>query len=162
GVQQWSRNAFGVDWSPLVSNVVVGNFSLTGCTGCTDVILQGVSSGKTSSLVTGNASGAIFSTGSTLASNVTWTADSYHLIAATSTGSTAAAGVYFQSTSSGGTDYFADSVTGSSVTVITHDPSAPTGVVPATAVGSTSGSFAVTSNGAATYAIPIAVPAGVN
>jgi len=157
GVQQWSRFSNGVDWAPNTSTVVVGDFDGNGRT---DVVLQARYSGKTSYLLSGNASGAAFATGSAMASNVAWSSDGYRLVAGNFDG-TGGTGIYLQATTSGGTNYYANTVTGSSVSTTTHNPSGATGVLPTTAVGHTVGSFTVSNTGAATYSIPIVVPPGV-
>ena len=119
GIQSWSRNAFGADWSPLDSNIIIGDFS--GGTKDADVILQGKTSGKASDLLIGNASGTIFSAAAPLSSNVTWTADSYQLIAADFSGS-GTAGVYLQALTPSGTNYYATGITSSSASVTQQTP----------------------------------------
>jgi RHS repeat-associated protein len=157
GVQSWSRNANGVDWSPNAANIIVGDFDNNGRT---DVLLQARNSTRPSYLISGNASGAVFTSASTLASNVTWAGDSYRLLAGNFDGS-GGAGVYFQAATSAGTNYYANTITGGSVFQATHTPSAATGVVAATAVGHTVGSFSVSDGGSASYSIPVVVPPGV-
>lgn len=157
GVQQWSRNTHGVDWSPNSSDIVIGDFDGNGTD---DVLMQARGAGRSSYRVSGNAAGAAFSTGVALATNVTWASSSYRLVAGNFDGS-GGVGVYWQSTSSGGTNALANSITGGSVSQTTHNPAAPTGVVPASVAGHTVGSFAVSHSGAATYSIPIVAPPGV-
>lgn len=124
GLQAWSRTAFGVDWSPLTSNVVVGDFNGDGRS---DVILQGKSTGKPSYWLTGNASGAIFNSATALAANVTWTADSYKLSSQNFSGS--GAGIYFQGLSAAIPNLLANAVTGSSVSTTTSSPTFVTNIV---------------------------------
>jgi RHS repeat-associated protein len=157
GVQQWSRNANGVDWSPLSATVVIGDFNGDGRE---DVLLQSRISTRDSYLLAGNASGAPFGTGTALATNVTWSSATFRLVAGNFNG-TGGAGIYYQAVTSGGTNYYANVVTGATVTQTAHNPTSATGVLPTTAVGHTVGSFAVTPGGAASYSIPIAVPSGV-
>lgn len=157
GVQQWSRTANGVDWSPLSSSAVVGDFNGDGRD---DVVLQSRAAGRNSYLVTGNASGAAFSSGTTLASNVTWSGDSYRLIAGNFDG-TGGAGMYFQATSASGTNSYANTITGASVTLSAHTTFVPTAPTSA-AAGRMRGSFAVSNAGAATYTIPLWTPPGVD
>ncbi|MFL6604617.1 MAG: FG-GAP-like repeat-containing protein [Steroidobacteraceae bacterium] len=162
GAQAWSRNAFGVDWSPLSSTPVVGQFNTaTGCPACSGVLVQGASAAKGSFMLTGNSTGAIFSTGTALASNVAWSSDSNRLMAANFAGTGVNTSVYLQAHDPSGTNSIAGNVNGTSVSTTTHSPAAPTGVVPATAVGATPGSFAVSDMGTATYSLPITVPPGV-
>jgi RHS repeat-associated protein len=156
GAQAWSRNAFGVDWSPLTADLVFGDFDGNGRA---DVILQSRNGYKPTYLVSGNAGGSAFATGTVLDANVSWGGNAYRLLAGNFDGGSAA-GVYFQALSPSGSNYYANTITGT-VTVSSHSPTAPTGVVPATAVGHTPGSFAITDMGAATYSIPIVVPPGV-
>lgn len=157
GVQQWSRYYNGVDWSPLSTTVVVGNFDGVGGA---DVLLQARSSGRSSYLLTGNASGAVFTSATALATNVTWSADSFTLLAGDFDG-TGVTGIYGQALTSAGTNYVANTITGGTVSAATHDPGSATGVVAATAVGHTVGSFAVTDGGAASYSVGIVVPPGI-
>jgi len=157
GVQQWSRNAHGADWSPLATNIVVGDFDGNGRT---DVLLQRRSGNAASYLLSGNASGAVFTSASALASNVIWSGNNYRLIAGNFDGS-GGAGIYQQALSSTGTNQYANTVTGSSVSFTAHNTNAASGVVAATAVGHTVGAFSVSNSGTATYSIPIVVPPGV-
>lgn len=158
GYYAWSRKAFGVDWSPLVTNLAVGQFS--GST-YSDILLQALHSNNSSYLVTANGLSSIFATGSTLASNVTWSADTVRMIAGKYAGGPAS-GIYFQAVSASGTNSFATSIAGASVATTTHDPTAPPPgtTLPMTA-GSTPTSFAVSESGAATYNIPIWAPPGI-
>jgi RHS repeat-associated protein len=157
-VQTWSRNAHGADWSPLSSNVVVGDFNGDGRA---DVALQARTVGRNSYLVNGNASGSVFTTSTQLANSVTWSADSYRLMAGNFDG-TGGAGIYYQALAPSGTNLYANTITGGSVSTATHSTSSATGVVTASAVGHTVGSFAVSNSGSATYSIPITVPPGVS
>jgi hypothetical protein len=105
GVQAWSRMSNGVDWSPLTNNVVVG----VNGTNQSIVVLQAKSSGKASYELSGNSSGAIFpSTATALSSNISLSADSYHLIAGNFGGS--GLGLYYEALTSTGTNYLTDSL----------------------------------------------------
>jgi hypothetical protein len=95
GVQQWSRNNNGVDWSPMRAVAIVGDFDNDGRD---DVLLQARSAGRPNYLLTGNASGAAFSTPVTVTTNVIVSADGARLIAGRFGGSGAGAGVYVQAT----------------------------------------------------------------
>ena len=119
GLQAWSRNAFGVDWSPLTAEVILGEFNGDGRS---DVLLQGKSTGKPSYLLTGNASGSAFSNGTQLASNVTWTADTYKLSAQNFSGAGGGSGVYFQGLTSATSNLYANNVTAASVVTFTNSP----------------------------------------
>jgi RHS repeat-associated protein len=155
GLQAWSRNANGVDWSSLASNLVIGDFNGDRRS---DVLIQAKLSSHTSYWVTGNASGAIFSAGAALASNISWSG--YQLTAGNFDGSSGS-GIYFQAFTPTGNNAFANVITGGTVAATNHDPSAATGVLPATAVGKTAGSFAVTHTGLASYSVPLTVPPGI-
>lgn len=160
GSYPWSRNAFGVDWSPLVTNLLVGNFNGTSYS---DVLLQALHSSHSSYLVTANGSTSVFAGGTALASNVNWSADTVHIVAG-NYGGGSRTGVYFQALSPSGTNSFTTNVTGSSVATTVHDPSAPPPTPPGTlpaAAGRTPGTFAVSPSGAADYSIPIWAPPGV-
>lgn len=157
GVQQWNRNAHGVDWSSMLTNVVIGDFNGDGRS---DVILQARTAGRSSYLLTGNASGNAFAGGSALASNVTWSAGSYRLIAGNFDGT--GVGAYFQSLTSSGTNGLANTVTGSSVSVVSHSGSAATGTHPSTAAGRLAGQAGVTWKGEGTYFVPFELPTGIN
>jgi RHS repeat-associated protein len=164
GVQQWNRNANGVDWSPNFSNVVVGSFSgnynPSTLRQISDVLLQAKNSSKSSYLLTASAAGAIFpGNGALISPNVSLSSDSARLIAGNFDGGVGV-GIYVQSLTPGGTNYVANTV-GTSISASVHDSSAVTGIVSATAVGKTSGSFAVSNSGSATYSVPIVVPPGV-
>lgn len=119
GLKAWSRNAFGVDWSPLNTNVVVGNFNGDGRT---DVLLQGRTTGKSSYWLAGNASGNAFSNGVLMASNVNWNGGTYNLIAANFTGASGSSGIYFQGVAPAIPNIYAASVTGSSVSTTSTTP----------------------------------------
>lgn len=125
GVRPWDVKSFGVNWSPLFSNIVIGNFDSGSSS---DVLLQGKHAGQTSNLLTGEASGPIFSTGTTLAANVTWTADNYRLLAAQFAGP-GVQGVYFQALTPTGTDLYASSVAGTSVSTVAQTAIIPSDIV---------------------------------
>lgn len=157
GVQQWGRQAHGVDWASLTSNIVVGDFDGNGRA---DVLLQGRRANPANYLLSGNASGAAFASGISLASNVTWNGNSYRLIAGNFDG-LGGEGIFQQALTRAGTNQYANTVTGSSVSFTPHNAVAASGVVAATAVGHTVGEFSVSNTGAATYSIPVVVPPGV-
>jgi RHS repeat-associated protein len=158
GIRQWSRNAFGVDWSPTSHVPIVGDFNGDGID---DVVLQARTAGRQSFLVTGRSSGATFNNATPLAANVSWAADSVRLIAG-NFDAVSGSGLYFQAQSPTGSNTYANVVNGSSVTATTHNTTALMGVQPTTAVGSMMGSASVTSGGVGTYSIPIELPTGIN
>ncbi len=151
GVQQWSRTANGVDWSPRSATVIVGDFDGNGRS---DVLLQALNTGRPSYLLSGNAAGAVFTSGTALATNVTWAGDSFRLLAANFDGS-GAVGIYFQAVSSAGTNYYASTITGGTVTVASD-----VGLHPVAAIGRTAGMPSVSQTGSAQYDIPIWTPPG--
>lgn len=158
GVQTWSRMNNGVDWSPLTNTLLVGDFDGDGRG---DILFQAKYAGTTSYILNGNASGAAFGTATAITSStVPLSSDSNRLVVGNFDGG-AATGLYIQAPTAAGTNYVANSV-GTTVTAATHNPNTATGTSPATAVGHTVGSFAVSNTGAATYSIPIAVPPGVS
>jgi len=162
GYYAWSRKYFGVDWSPLVTKLVVGNFSGSGYS---DILLQALHSNQTSYLVTANGTSSVFANGTALASNLGWSADTVRLIAgnySTSGTPSTTTGVYFQALTSSGTNSFTTSVTGSSVSTTTMDPTVPPAGLAVTAAGRTPGTFAVSSSGSATYTVPLWTPPGVH
>jgi hypothetical protein len=121
GVQQWSRNNNGVDWSALSAMPVIEDFNGDGRD---DVLLQARSVGRSSYLVTGNASGAAFSSATPVATNVAISADSARLVAGNFDGPSA--GIYVQATTPAGTNYIATTV---GAAAVAHDPSAMVGPV---------------------------------
>ena len=56
-MQAWGRNGFGVDWSPWSNRLVVGDFNGDGRD---DVLLQPFIEGQSAYLLTGNATGTVF------------------------------------------------------------------------------------------------------
>jgi hypothetical protein len=118
GVQQWGRFYNGVDWSPNSVRAVIGDFNGDGRD---DVLLQARTTGQTSYLLTGNASGAAFAAPTALTSNVTLSSDAARLVAGNFGGS--GAGLYVQSTTPGGTSYVAPTV-GATVSAQEHNSAA--------------------------------------
>lgn len=157
GYYAWSRFAFGVDWSPLVTNVVVGKFNGTTYT---DILLQALHSNTSSYLVSATGTSSVFSTGATLASNVNWSADTVRLISGQYAGTTQS-GVYLQALTSSGTNALATNVTGSSVATSAEDPTAPPPNTLPLAAGRLGSTFSVSDSGTANYTIPIWMPPGV-
>ncbi len=151
----WSRNYNGIDWSPLTSTLVVGDFNGDNIT---DIVAQGRYVGRSSYLLAGGYYGPNGSAPTTLSANVPITRDSAQLLA----GNFGSAGrFYVQTLTPGGTNY-TGSLSNGTLTVTTHDPSPATTTSVPTAVGRTVGSFAVSNSGSATYTVPIVVPSGVS
>ena len=153
GVQAWSRNGNGLDWSPKSSNLIVGDFNGDGKA---DIIVQSKNPNGQTYLLTASASGSVFGgTATALSGNVSLSG--VQLIAAAFSGKST--DLYVQSATSGGTNYVVDGVS-STYTASVQNPSLGMGVVSATGVGRTAGQFAVGPGGAASYNIPIWVPPG--
>lgn len=154
GVQAWSRMSNGVDWSPLTNTIIVASNG----TGPASIILQGKYSGRTSYELTGNTTGAIFpATATALSSNISMTSDGYRLIAGRFSGS--GVGLYYQSLTSGGTNYVADTIA-ATITASVQNPSTVTSTVEPTSAGRTAAQFSVTPTGGAAYNIPLWTPPG--
>jgi RHS repeat-associated protein len=176
GLQAWSREGFGANWSPLSSAVVTGDFNGDGRA---DVLLQGQTAVDTSFLLYGKATGAIFTSATSLGVSGVRSADAYRLLVGQFTQGKGN-GVYAQSRIAGQPNHLAQvSGTGFAVTSQDAQLAAPTAlsaaglktsasaigpiaslVVAPTSAGRTAGQFAVSAMGAATYQIPIWTPPG--
>jgi RHS repeat-associated protein len=168
-VVSWSRNAFGVDWSPLTTNLVIGHFAGTLRS---DVLLQAKNSSGTSYLLAANGTSTVFPSSATaINSSPPLSGNQYKLIAVNFTpgphvrGTSPITALYYQSTTSSGTNYIARVVSASTTTVAAspYSPGNPTtqaSTLP-TAPGRTPTSFDVSPSGAATYSIPLTMPPGV-
>ncbi|MGH9206050.1 MAG: FG-GAP repeat domain-containing protein, partial [Acidimicrobiales bacterium] len=186
GVQSWSRNGFGVDWSPLSNNLVIGDFNGDGRS---DVLLQPLTAVGTASLLFGDPTGPIFSTSTgPLTSDVAISADAAVLVTGSFAGGRAS-GLLIQSTSREGTNSIARNIasgihaariafpalsaTSISMTGIGYPPGGSAAVslsagtaapraatMTPTSAGRTAGQFSVTPTGAATYNIPLWTPPG--
>src|SRR5439155_24195020 len=78
GVQSWSRNGYGVDWSPLNFTLIIGDFNGDGLS---DVLFQPLTASGSVALVLGHSPGAIFTNGKAgLRTNVGISADVAALI----------------------------------------------------------------------------------
>jgi len=185
-VQVWSRNAFGVDWSPLTSQLVVADFSGDGRA---DVLFQPVDASGSTSLLLGDAPGPIFALANgSLPTDVPLSADAAVLIAGNFGGGTSA-GLLIQSTSRSGTNSVARNITAGihpqafSLPVLTSSSVPMAGTPPQssgssslgarpggaqalaatvtpTSAGRTAAQFSVTPTGGAAYNIPLWSPPG--
>jgi RHS repeat-associated protein len=184
GVQSWSRNAFGVDWSPLTNNLIIGDFNGDGRA---DALFQPVTEGGSAYLLFGQAAGPIFSTATgVLPADTPISADVATLVAGNFSGG-GGTGVLIQATSRGGTNAIAKSIgngihagalalptlspSSVSMTGIQYPQTTNTstnaqvaqplaGTVSPTSAGRTAGQFSVTPTGAASYNIPLWTPPG--
>jgi RHS repeat-associated protein len=186
GVQSWSRNAFGVDWSPLTHNLVIADFNGDGRS---DVLFQPLKTGATATLINGKATGPIFTTAtSPLPADLAIAAENAVLIAGQFAGGSTA-GLMIQSASRGVGNSMATNIakgirshaitlptlSSTSVSIAgigyppqsASSPTKPAGIatpagaaVTPTSAGRTGGQFSVTPTGTANYNIPLWTPPG--
>jgi RHS repeat-associated protein len=185
GIQVWSRNAFGVDWSPLSNQLLVADFSGDGRA---DVLFQPLDAKGAPSLLLGNTPGPIFTTSTgPLPSDIPISSNAAVLVAGAFSGGNAAQ-LLMQSTSRNGTNSIAKNIasgihpravvfpTLSATSVAMAGIGYPGGGAPArlrtgvtsplaatvapTAAGRTAAQFSVSPTGAATYNIPLWTPPG--
>jgi RHS repeat-associated protein len=189
GVQAWSRTAFGVDWSPLTNNLIVGDFNGDGRA---DVLVQPLATGGLASLLVGNASGPIFAPAAgPLPTDSSIAADTVVLLAGRFSGGTAS-GLLLQSVSRDGVNSVATNIpsgvhpktvsmpsltstslpiagigypstgTTTQATQAAVQATPMAGTVSPTSAGRTAAQFSVSPTGAATYNIPLWTPPGVH
>jgi RHS repeat-associated protein len=189
GVQAWSRTAFGVDWSPLANNLIIGDFNGDGRA---DVLVQPLATGGLAGLLLGNASGPIFTPAAgPLPTDSSIAADTAVLLAGRFSGGNAS-GLLLQSVSRDGVNSVATniqsgvhpktvsmpSLTSTSLPIagIGYPSTGATtqatqaavqvtpmaGTVSPTSAGRTAAQFSVSPMGAATYNIPLWTPPGVH
>ncbi len=186
GMQAWSRNAFGVDWSPLSNNLVIADFNGDGRM---DVLFQPLAVGAAAGVIFGNPAGPVFTIGTVaLKPDLSISANGVALVPGNFAGGPAA-GLLIQATSRKGISSIAKNIasgiharavtlptlssTSVSIVGIGYPPqgaSSPTraagtltsqaGTVTPTSAGRTAGQFSVTPTGAASYNIPIWTPPG--
>lgn len=190
GLQSWSRNGFGVDWSPLTSNVIIFDFNGDGRA---DVLLQPLDSGGAAYLLYGNAKGPIFSPApASLATDIPINLSSVVLVPGNFSG-VGGAGLLIQSATRNQGNFIAANITSgihshslslpnlsaATAPIATigfppgQSPAASTsaknvqvplqplaGTVSPTSAGRTAGQFTITSTGAASYNVPLWTPPG--
>jgi hypothetical protein len=111
--QFWNRQQSGVDWSPANSNIIVGDFDGDGRD---DVLVQSKRPGGAVYVIRGSGSGSqllVDSAGTVTFSGLSSASgDTYRVLAGdfAGHGSQPLNGLYFQSTSSSGTNYIAQSI----------------------------------------------------
>lgn len=172
GVQAWSEDGFGAQWSPLRSVLLVGDFNGDQRR---DVLLQGLTATDSSYLLYGRAAGAVFELAATFDEKTMPTADQNHVFVGRFS-STEFDALYFQALDPAKSN-FVGTLSGSGVAVSMPDASLATAVGAAsqapvgggavaaallavTSAGRTPGQFAVSALGGATYQIPIWTPPG--
>ena len=171
GVQAWSQDGFGADWSPVNSNAIVGDFNGDGHS---DALLQGQTDVDPSYLLYGKSPGAVFQKALVLDTDTMPSAEEFKVVVGHSPASKADA-LYFQSTKSSQGN-FLGAIDGTQITVANEDasPAVPAaneplpaggggGVAAAltvTSAGRTPGQFSVSAFGGAAYQIPLWTPPG--
>jgi len=155
--QTWDESYLDAAWSPLLSNVLTGDFNGDGRD---DLLLQSRSRARDSFLLPSNIAGQFTSLQGLAASNIDWSAESVRLLPANFDGGSAV-GLYLQSTSAGVDNLIVDIITGGAVSTTRHVMARLMQVTAQTAVGTSPGEFSVDESGAATYRMPLRVPPGV-
>ena len=155
--QLWNYNGLGANFSPLVGNVVVGDFNGDGYS---DVLIQSKDTGRSNLLLYSNSNGQL-GTATTPASLVAgWAASSYTMLMG-NFGNSATPVLYLQAASAGGGSYFTSNISQSSVTATPSTIEiAANATSPANGVGATAGTAEVTPNGTGRYSIPLTLPRG--
>ncbi|MGH8242488.1 MAG: SpvB/TcaC N-terminal domain-containing protein [Steroidobacteraceae bacterium] len=170
GVQAWSEDGFGAEWSPVFSNVVVADFNGDRHA---DVLLQAQTAADKSYLLYGKTPGAIFRNADAMDKDAVPAADESRIIAGRFSADKFDV-MYFQGTSASqsnalarvagtGVDVFAANVIPAVFADGGDEQPGGGGIAPAlavTAAGRTPGQFSVSSLGGATYQIPLWTPPG--
>jgi RHS repeat-associated protein len=152
----WNHDYLGFEWSPLHYDAFVGNFD--GQCGA-DILLQAKRAGDSSRIILVNCSGQVPSNATVhvLSAGVSWDQQSYQLQIGDFDGN-GRADIYMQALT-GATNRIAytDSYGNVTTTPATH---APSGNFKKPVPGAIPASFGVADQGAGTYTMPIAAPAG--
>jgi RHS repeat-associated protein len=163
--QAWPITGLGATWSPLLSNVVVGDFNGDGYA---DILLQPKAAGRPAYLLLNTKTGAVFPTASTPSATVAgWSADTVTLIAGNfgthltgQSGTTLRSTLFVQSASPSGIDALSGDITGA--TVAPTSAAQTSALLPVKSPGRTAAQFSITPTGAASYNVPIWTPPGVH
>jgi RHS repeat-associated protein len=151
GIQYWSRNDFGVDWSPLSNTIVVGSNG-------TIYLVPVNSAGSIKSISVSGAAGLSASTVKNYSDGNGISSGGYNVFALSGNS------LYMQSKSSSGNNYvYSPQYASSTFSVTTESPANEAkglGQSAATINERTDGSAAVSANGEATYSIPLKLPSG--
>ena len=155
--QTWDVDYLGANWSPLLTNVLTGDFDGDGSD---DLLLQSKTRGRGSFWLPSNLAGQFTSLTGLALTNIDWSADSLRLLSANFDGGSVV-GLYLQAVTPDGENLIADVITGSAISTTPHSMARLTQVTAQTAVGTAPGEFRVDESGAANYRMPLRLPPGV-
>jgi RHS repeat-associated protein len=156
--QLFNYNGLGANFSPLITNIVVGDFNGDGYA---DILIQSKGSGRSNLILYSSGSSGQLGNATTPAANVaSWSANNYQMLVG-HFGNSSASVLYLQATSAGGGNYFTSNISSGSVTASASTLQiAANATQPANGVGVTVGSADVTQNGTGRYTIPLNLPRG--